>query len=89
MGADGGVAGGGVRLNPIVIPEAAQQLSGTQESRALTAATVAILSPWVPALACGSAGMTTGVYGLAFTPAKGLHLSADLSLDYLVTATAA
>lgn len=27
--------------------------------------------------------------GLAFTPAKGLHLSADLSLDYLVTATAA
>lgn len=26
--------------------------------------------------------------GLAYTPAKGLHLSDDLSLDYLVTATA-
>ena len=27
--------------------------------------------------------------GIAFTPAKGLHLSSDLSLNYLVTATAA
>ena len=36
------------------------------------------------------AGLTMGTpRGLAFTPAKGLHLSADLSLDYLVTATAA
>jgi 2-polyprenyl-6-hydroxyphenyl methylase/3-demethylubiquinone-9 3-methyltransferase len=36
------------------------------------------------------AGLTMGEpRGLAFTPAKGLHLSADLSLDYLVTATAA
>jgi 2-polyprenyl-6-hydroxyphenyl methylase/3-demethylubiquinone-9 3-methyltransferase len=26
--------------------------------------------------------------GLAFSPLKGLHLSDDLSLDYLVTATA-
>jgi 2-polyprenyl-6-hydroxyphenyl methylase/3-demethylubiquinone-9 3-methyltransferase len=35
------------------------------------------------------AGLTMGEpRGLAFTPAKGLHLSADLSLDYLVTATA-
>jgi 2-polyprenyl-6-hydroxyphenyl methylase/3-demethylubiquinone-9 3-methyltransferase len=25
--------------------------------------------------------------GIAFSPAKGLHLSGDLSLDYIVTAT--
>lgn len=36
-----------------------------------------------------SAGLTMGApRGLAFTPAKGLHLSDDLSLNYLVTATA-
>jgi 2-polyprenyl-6-hydroxyphenyl methylase/3-demethylubiquinone-9 3-methyltransferase len=35
------------------------------------------------------AGLTMGEpRGLAFAPAKGLHLSTDLSLDYLVTATA-
>ena len=37
-----------------------------------------------------NAGLAMGEpRGLAFTPGKGLHLSADLSLDYLVTATAA
>lgn len=36
------------------------------------------------------AGLAMGTpRGLAFTPAKGLHLSDDLSLNYLVTATAA
>jgi 2-polyprenyl-6-hydroxyphenyl methylase/3-demethylubiquinone-9 3-methyltransferase len=36
------------------------------------------------------AGLTMAApRGLAFTPGKGLHLSDDLSLDYLVTATAA
>jgi 2-polyprenyl-6-hydroxyphenyl methylase/3-demethylubiquinone-9 3-methyltransferase len=34
------------------------------------------------------AGLTMGEpRGLAFSPTKGLHLSSDLSLDYLVTAT--
>jgi 2-polyprenyl-6-hydroxyphenyl methylase/3-demethylubiquinone-9 3-methyltransferase len=38
----------------------------------------------------GEAGLAMGTpRGLAFTPAKGLHLSDDLSLNYLVTATAA
>jgi 2-polyprenyl-6-hydroxyphenyl methylase/3-demethylubiquinone-9 3-methyltransferase len=36
----------------------------------------------------GEAGLAMGPpRGLAFTPAKGLHMSDDLSLDYLVTAT--
>ena len=36
------------------------------------------------------AGLTMSTpSGIAFTPAKGLHLSSDLSLNYLVTATAA
>ena len=35
----------------------------------------------------GEAGLTMGTpKGLAFSPVKGLHLSDDLSLDYLVTA---
>jgi 2-polyprenyl-6-hydroxyphenyl methylase/3-demethylubiquinone-9 3-methyltransferase len=35
----------------------------------------------------GEAGLAMGVpRGLAYSPAKGLHLSDDLSLDYLVTA---
>ena len=34
------------------------------------------------------AGLTMGEpRGIAFSPTKGLHLSGDLSLDYLVTAT--
>jgi 2-polyprenyl-6-hydroxyphenyl methylase/3-demethylubiquinone-9 3-methyltransferase len=38
----------------------------------------------------GAAGLEMSApRGLAFTPARGLHLSDDLSLDYLVTATAA
>jgi len=37
-----------------------------------------------------AAGLTMGEpIGLAFSPLKGLHLSSDLSLDYLVTATRA
>ena len=37
----------------------------------------------------GDAGLTTGQpRGIAFSPAKGLHLSNDLSLNYIVTATA-
>ena len=36
------------------------------------------------------AGLTMGEpRGIAFTPVKGLHLSSDLSLDYIVTATRA
>jgi 2-polyprenyl-6-hydroxyphenyl methylase/3-demethylubiquinone-9 3-methyltransferase len=38
----------------------------------------------------GNAGLEMGVpRGIAFSPAKGLHLSNDLSLDYLVTASRA
>jgi 2-polyprenyl-6-hydroxyphenyl methylase/3-demethylubiquinone-9 3-methyltransferase len=38
----------------------------------------------------GGPGLAMGVpRGLAFSPVKGLHLSDDLSLNYLVTATAA
>jgi 2-polyprenyl-6-hydroxyphenyl methylase/3-demethylubiquinone-9 3-methyltransferase len=36
------------------------------------------------------AGLVMGTArGIGFSPAKGLHLSDDLSLDYLVTATRA
>jgi 2-polyprenyl-6-hydroxyphenyl methylase/3-demethylubiquinone-9 3-methyltransferase len=48
------------------------------------------LSPDQLSALLGQAGLTvTATRGIAFSPGRGLHLSQDLSLNYLVAATRA